>query len=286
VASLNPSLPNLDASNTVHFKTILRKTWEKLKKNFKKAQKACLEKESHDLRVSLRRFIEILKIAELAFPKISVKNARKKARKLLKALGPLRDTQILLLQTKEWNQEGLLNFLLKRLEKQELRERTAIQKKLRKTKLKELGIVVEEIEKKQAATLLELKTLVIERLQKTFQRVVKKLHGLDERDPASIHKLRVAFKKFRYTSELLEHFHLGISKEKLKLMHDLQQEMGRIQDLHIFVEFLKTAKGENQEEKKALKQTQKKADEMLNGLCVAFVSSAARKIKEVQVKEV
>ena len=49
----------------------------------------------------------------------------------------------------------------------------------------------------------------------------------------TIHRLRVAFKKFRYMVESLQPLLDGISRRRLDQLHDFQTRMGEIQDAEV-----------------------------------------------------
>jgi CHAD domain-containing protein len=60
-------------------------------------------------------------------------------------------------------------------------------------------------------------------------------HRIRGNDPAAIHKMRVAFKRFRYISELLQPFLPWLTKEQIRRMRKLQSAAGDIQDLEILL---------------------------------------------------
>ena len=64
-------------------------------------------------------------------------------------------------------------------------------------------------------------------------------HGqIDPARPSTIHRLRVAFKKFRYMVEIVHPLLENFPQDNLKRMHDYQALMGEIQDADVFLQTL------------------------------------------------
>ena len=61
------------------------------------------------------------------------------------------------------------------------------------------------------------------------------------RNPRTIHRLRIAFKRFRYLCELLEPFLSGVTETRLERMRHYQGASGEIQDLAVLLARLERA---------------------------------------------
>ena len=61
---------------------------------------------------------------------------------------------------------------------------------------------------------------------------------IDTSQPATIHSLRIAFKKFRYMVEIIHPILPDYPQTHLERMHDYQSRMGNIQDVEIFLSML------------------------------------------------
>jgi CHAD domain-containing protein len=76
-------------------------------------------------------------------------------------------------------------------------------------------------------------------LRRNWRRRRKSLIGrrqvLEPGDPATIHRLRIAFKKYRYLAEAVQPLLLAATPEVMKAMHAYQQAMGQIQDQAVLV---------------------------------------------------
>jgi CHAD domain-containing protein len=71
-----------------------------------------------------------------------------------------------------------------------------------------------------------------------FHRVVLLRKDIRRDNPATIHRMRVAFKRFRYTAELLQPFLAHFTEQRLARMKDFQAAAGNIQDVTVLLERL------------------------------------------------
>ena len=69
--------------------------------------------------------------------------------------------------------------------------------------------------------------------------LAKQRHGwIDTAQPATIHRVRIAFKTFRYMLEIIHPLLESFPTENLKRMHDYQALMGEIQDMEVIMQTL------------------------------------------------
>jgi CHAD domain-containing protein len=78
--------------------------------------------------------------------------------------------------------------------------------------------------------------MVFTRVTQGFAEVVLRHEKMDRRDSQTIHRVRVAFKKFRYMVESLSPGFTGLGKRDLRLIANYQRRMGTLQDLEILLE--------------------------------------------------
>ncbi len=71
-----------------------------------------------------------------------------------------------------------------------------------------------------------------------YSTVARRSQRVDSARPASIHRVRVAFKKFRYMLEIIYPVLPGFREEQFKQMHAYQAGMGDIQDVEVFLQSL------------------------------------------------
>jgi len=72
-------------------------------------------------------------------------------------------------------------------------------------------------------------------VDQAYARAMQAFGQVEASQPASIHRFRVAFKKFRYMVEIVHPVLQGYPAGHLKQMHDYQSWMGDVQDAEVFL---------------------------------------------------
>ena len=233
----------------------VQKSFDIYSQNLELSKNAFSEKNIHDFRVCIRRF---LAVNSLIFKLTNNKDCVELKLKLkyqLKLFNPLRDNQVQFLKTYElvYNFPILykyLHFLLDREETLILPLQEAIIS-FELNGIKELirKIIASTQENRQSKNL--GKEELINLANARFDKVINKHNLVNANDLRTIHKVRLAYKKFRYTMEILREI-IGLTDEDLVLMKSLQTTMGNIQDNAVyFRNFSDFAISQNLEEKKA-----------------------------------
>ncbi len=213
----------------------LRIRWRVFLSQLGQCRKRCSEPAVHDLRVATRRCIAALDL--LATVSFQVGKTRQQLKRLLKSMGPLRDTQvqISLLQklTKDFPELELLSTVLLLREQRALKRISNRIASLHTRLLQQrINAGVRGFEKlmRRPAVRPALALTLQGSLAAEFIRVVELRQGLNRLDPATIHSMRVAFKKFRYAIEILR----PDMEARLHVeMNAFQTRMGDIHDLEV-----------------------------------------------------
>jgi len=205
----------------------------------------------HDLRVATRRLMALLLMLQ------SMRCSGGKADKFsgllkrqLKSLGPLRDAhvqqQFTEQQVERFPELLLLRKYLKRGERQALR--TAA-RQIRDFRMKRLGkwirrLILDLSEREKDVTRNQRLTAAsLNCANAAFAETVRRRQLIDSSDLKTVHKTRVAFKKFRYVVESLPPEKTGLTRRDLRMLDGYQRRMGAIQDLevvqHCLTEFLR-----------------------------------------------
>jgi len=95
--------------------------------------------------------------------------------------------------------------------------------------------------KKSAAPNLLLRAHAL--LAERFAAVMWRLSYVKQEDPDSVHRVRVAFKKYRYLAEIWQPLFPQFTDEMLTRMQALQDRLGEIQDLRVLERMLADFKG-------------------------------------------
>ena len=214
--------------------------WENFLAELRRNRRRCTEPSIHDLRVAARRMIAALDAVGAVLPGGAPRDVRRKLKRLLKGFNELRDLHIQLMhfQTLRPKFPVLQPFLAAlRLRERELVKEAAISIATMKTRAMEqeiarvadtLALVTTGPEAEQAT-----RAALFGALAAAFVRAAGVRKRVVPGDPASIHALRVAFKKFRYTVEILAPMLPDFGKKQFKMMGAYQTLMGEIQDLGV-----------------------------------------------------
>jgi CHAD domain-containing protein len=211
--------------------------WKIFLGKFGRCNRRCSEPAVHGLRVATRRLIVAIDLLARVSPWPQAGRARQQLKRLLESMGPLRDTQVQILLLRELRSEfpelGPLSTIMLLQEQRNLK-RIAV--RMERVQITVLRLIIN-------AGIADLKRLMRRSplrpvlgvalrgaLATSYLRIIQLRQQLDRFNPASIHHMRIAFKKFRYATEVLRpdmeaRFH--------DEMNALQTMMGDIHDLEV-----------------------------------------------------
>ncbi len=211
-------------------------------KNYRAQRKACRQEFSeeavHDLRVAARRMLALIEALRGALPHPRLKKLRRDLKLQLDSFDALRDTQVMLADISEHiAQLPELSALQQFLQKREKRLLHSAQKQIE-------GFQTDAIARRIHKTrqMLQnnpsdaLSARLLGAVDDAYQTVIQRYGLVDPSQPASIHRMRVAFKKFRYMVEVIHPLLPGFPTNLLKRLHDYQTAMGDIQDVEVFLQ--------------------------------------------------
>ena len=225
-----------DVENTLA--EALGKRWNEYRAQFKTCRREFAEEAVHDLRVAARRLSAVLDILRAIHPHPGLQKMRRFLKGQLDNLDDLRDAQVMLVETSE-TQESLpqLETFREYLQKQEKRLLQATRKQVQASRPSDWN---RRIEKMHTAIIKEsnepdFSARLLETMDKAYLKVAHLLGKLDRSKPATIHRLRIAFKKFRYMTEVIQPILASYPESYFKRMHDHQSAMGDIHDIDILL---------------------------------------------------
>ena len=223
-----------DVENTLA--EALGKRWNEYRAQFKTCRREFAEEAVHDLRVAARRLSAVLDILRAIHPHPGLQKMRRFLKGQLDNLDDLRDAQVMLVETSE-TQESLpqLETFREYLQKQEKRLLQATRKQVQASRPSDWN---RRIEKMHTAIIKEsnepdFSARLLETMDKAYLKVAHLLGKLDRSKPATIHRLRIAFKKFRYMVASLSPEFTGLGKRELRALALYQLRMGILQDLEV-----------------------------------------------------
>lgn len=236
-------------------------------KAYRKAVKRCRKRASeqmvHHLRVETRRLLSTLELLSYLSNTVQLRKAHQALKNQLDAFDELRDTHVQLLYTATMLRDfPELKLLVKRLERREKDLIKPAARTAQRSKLKRLN-------RRISATKSQLKVAfartgllhsmangvtptlpaaetgrfrpavrLAQAVQRAFNRVVELRHQIDPAHLETIHRTRIAFKRFRYMIELLQPILPAVKPRQLIAMDQYQTTMGEIQDISVMIERL------------------------------------------------
>lgn len=215
--------------------------WDDYRKRFKAARRDVSEETVHDLRVSARRFLALLGIMRSLEKRPRVKKVRRFVKKQLDQLDQLHDAQVMLQEITEraaslHELDAFCQYLARRTKRLERKAH----KRIRASRPSELKPMVKRIrgvaeKHSEAPALLDRLSGAVD---EAHAATVEAFAALNPEDPATIHRVRIAFKKFRYMIETIRPLLPGYPEGYLERMHEYQDAMGRIRDTTVLVDSL------------------------------------------------
>jgi CHAD domain-containing protein len=234
-----------------HVRRSLQKQWKRYRKDLKRCQRKFSEKAVHDSRVAARRLSATIDLMEGFLRPELVSEAQDLIKEHLDIFDDLRDAQVQLVAVNSL--QGTFpasRALCEWLEKREKRFRKQTCDCVKRSKTKPLGKLIaasedafkKELKERSAK---DATNLLLRVVNKAFGRTMRLKQRIRTEQPKSIHRTRVAFKRFRYMVELLADY-LAADDKMLAEMQHYQTMMGDIQDAQVLLQcFDKFARKKN-----------------------------------------
>ena len=216
-------------------------------KNYRAELKRCREEFSneavHDLRSASRRMLAFIRLLKSISPRPRLQKLNRAFKDQLDEFDDLRDIQVVLAEVSETVKElpqlqefqdhlksvekGLLKTLRKRLRVVDLFD---VSKRIRRLR---------ESLKNETASDLVLQSF--QAVDDAFLITKRRRDWINPAQATSIHRVRIAFKTFRYMVEIIHPLLDNYPVKNLKYMHDYQSLMGEIQDVEVILQTLTDA---------------------------------------------
>jgi CHAD domain-containing protein len=238
--------PRLPGNSVQGLARSLKKQWKRYRKGLKRCQDNLSEKAIHAFRVETRRLLSTAELLGGFLPARRVEKVQRLLKRHLDVFGDLRDTQVQLAAVR-----GMLRaFPAARPFRDRLREREErfarrTRKNVKKVRTGRLAKLIAgcrgEVERQLAGAAPEkARALLLRSVDRAFRRTRQLRTRIDARDTLTIHRTRVAFKKFRYMVEALAEHLPAVTEERREAMHHYQTMMGEIQDAEVLLATLDT----------------------------------------------
>jgi CHAD domain-containing protein len=220
----------------------LGRRWETYRKELRVCKHRFSARTVHELRVASRRLIAQLVMLGCVGVGTREEEARRVLKRRLKALSELRDVHVQrLFIEQQMTRFPDLSMVCDDLRRRERKlERVAAGKvkrfKTRKLRKSLEALAVRLTRRSGQADYLAAK--VTQATARAFADVARRRQAIDPAKPSTIHRTRIAFKKFRYMVESLSPEFTGLSKRDLRVLAVYQRKMGILQDLEVLQQLL------------------------------------------------
>ncbi len=218
--------------------------WNAYRGQFDAGQQEISEDVVHDLRVAARRFLSMLALLRTVDANAPTDKLRRFVKNQLDDLDELRDSQVMLEEISHIFENlprlapiEIYEFQIY-LEDREKKLVRLAQKDLNAASPSDIQHLVQVL-RLLAETHLRDELLLDKLLQAVDEanaRVLERLRMVDAARPATIHRVRVAFKSFRYMIESVRPFVDGYPDDLVKCMHDYQDLMGNAHDVTVLLD--------------------------------------------------
>jgi len=217
---------------------ILGSRCEKFLDQLEACSRKCSEKAVHDLRVATRRLLAFIDLISVISGQAKVQKMRRILKKFFAGFDELRDIQVMLLEVSNIRRElpDIVPFLdfLKNSEQFCL---TRVSRHIKEHKTAIMSKAFDSV-CGQLATLIDQETRcsdLIDAGDKAYAVVLHRYDWMDLAQVASIHRVRISFKLFRYTVEMIASAIPDFPARNFKAMHTYQTSLGLVQDVEILL---------------------------------------------------
>jgi CHAD domain-containing protein len=194
------------------------------------------------MRVSARRLVALLDILETLNSEIPVAELRRSLRRHIRVFGPLRDTQVQIVKARTLAKHfpafhiGLT--VLKVRESSQLKEGRKLFRALDIAALERMIAVARRMSEDYFSTQPDrtLDSVILRgALTRAYVRLALRRSPALTGTPRLVHELRIALKKFRYMSEVLQAALPPRNEGTLNVMKDLQTRVGKVHDQDMLI---------------------------------------------------
>lgn len=219
----------------------LKQQWKRYRKQLKRCQQKCSPRAIHAFRVETRRLLSTLELLGGFLPVGRVAKVQRILKRHRDVFDDLRDTQVQLAAVGSMRRvfpaERPFHAWLREREERFARKAG---KSIRKVKTGRLGKLIaagrEEVEEwLRDCTPQKALAVILRSVDRAFRRTRQLRARIDARDTLTIHRARVAFKRFRYMMEALAEHLPAVTEGRLAAMHHYQTMMGKIQDAEVLL---------------------------------------------------
>ena len=218
----------------------LENRWKNYRAELKRCRAEFSNEVVHDLRVATRRMLALIQLLNSISPRPRLQKLTRVFKDQLDEFDDLRDTQVILAEISEILHElPQLKDFQKHLQSAEEKLLRTLRKKIKKLEISEITKRIRKThESIEAEANSELEAQIMQAVDDVYLTTKQRYTSVDLARSATIHRVRIAFKSFRYMIEIIYPLLKDFPVEHLKRMNDYQSLMGEIQDAEVFMQTL------------------------------------------------
>jgi CHAD domain-containing protein len=224
-----------------HLGDSLSMQWRRYRKRLKRCQERFSQDAVHDVRVETRQLLSTIELLGAFVPERDIWKARRALKHHLDTFDRLRDTQVQL--TYVGRMAGTFpdaHAFYDWLRDREARFTRTTRKAVKHIKTKRLGrglaAFEKEIRRQRKRITRERAFAIVQRaMNQAFARVAQLCRRVRAGDTKTIHRTRIAFKRFRYMVEALSPLLPAVTEDHRRAMRGYQCMMGDIQDMEVLL---------------------------------------------------
>jgi CHAD domain-containing protein len=224
-----------------HLEESVRSQWRRYRKRLRRCQDRFSEEAVHDARVETRRLLATLELLRAFLPEKDLKRTLRSLKVHLDTFDKLRDTQVQLAYVRRFRRAfPLARSFAKWLSRREARFTRSTRRDVRRIKTRRLALRIRDIEKdvrrlRRATPGARAYATALAGIGQAFDRVARCCRRVSAADTTTIHRVRIAFKRFRYMIEAIHPLLPRVTDEHRRAMHGYQSMMGDIQDVEVLL---------------------------------------------------
>ncbi len=224
-----------------HLSAALAGQWRRYRKRLKRCQRKFSASAVHDSRIGTRRLLATLELVAVFIPERKLKKLRRALKEQLDEFDQLRDTQVQLAGVKPLRRAfpaaKKFHLWLGQWEVRYIREARQAVKAVKTRRVgKRIAALESELRRQQKSTTPDRAFgLAQDAIGNAFGGVTRFSRQVNAADPKTIHRARIAFKRFRYMVDALSPLLPAVPDKHRRAMHDYQSMMGDIQDLEVLL---------------------------------------------------
>jgi CHAD domain-containing protein len=221
----------------------LDERWKNYRAELKRCRAEFSNEAVHDLRVASRRMLAFVRLMNSISPRPRLQKLSRAFKDQLDEFDDLRDIQVVLAEISETIQElPQLQEFQNHLQEVEKGLLKTLRKKLRVIDLFDVSKRIRRMrESLKAEPNGDFVRPALQAVDDAFLITRQRRNWINPAQATSIHRVRVAFKSFRYMVEIIHPVLPDFPSENLECMHDYQSLMGEIQDVEIIMQALADA---------------------------------------------